>query len=161
MDDAGVVRELHGAGEHFNQLGGAGGRPRVAGEALGQAAAVHELERQVRVPVRLADVENLDDVRVLERRDRFRLAAEPLPLGRPGVRAGQDHLERDRAVQVEVPGLVHDAHAAAADLVNDLVTGHQRRGEVGRLRDAERHHAAGRPAGRGGTVGLREQHDER
>jgi hypothetical protein len=65
----------------------------------------------------------VDDVRVAQGRDRFRLALEPVALGRAGVRPGQDHLQRDDAVQVELPGLVHDAHPAAADLVQSSYPG--------------------------------------
>ena len=38
-----------------------------------------------------------------------------------GVPPGQDHLERDDAVEPEVPGLVNHPHAAAAQLRLDLV----------------------------------------
>ena len=38
--------------------------------------------------------------------------------------AGQDHLERDQAIQPDVPGLVDDAHAASTDLRDDLVARH-------------------------------------
>ena len=38
-----------------------------------------------------------------------------------GVAAGQDHLEGDEAVEADLPGLVDDAHAAAAELAEDLV----------------------------------------
>ena len=38
-----------------------------------------------------------------------------------GVGAGQDHLEGDEAVRADLPGLVDDAHAAAAQLAQDLI----------------------------------------
>jgi hypothetical protein len=37
------------------------------------------------------------------------------------VGAGQDHLERDRSIEPEASSLVDDAHAAAAQLVLDLI----------------------------------------
>ena len=37
--------------------------------------------------------------------------------------AGQDHLERDQAIEAELPGLVDDAHAAAAQLAEDFIAG--------------------------------------
>ena len=132
MDDAVLVGVVHGPGEQLDEPGRLAGRPRVPGQVLGQAAAVHELQGEVRVAVRLADLEDLHDVLVLQRRDRLGLAPEPLPLGRPGVRPGQDHLQRDGAVEGELPGLVDDAHPAAADLPDDLVAGDQRRGEIDR-----------------------------
>ena len=39
----------------------------------------------------------------------------------PAWRAGQDHLQGDEPVQPRLPGLVDDAHAAAAELLQDLV----------------------------------------
>jgi hypothetical protein len=65
----------------------------------------------------------LDDVGVLQAGGRLDLAAEALPLLGAGVRAAQDHLERHRPVQVEVPGQPDDAHAAAAQLAQDRVAG--------------------------------------
>ena len=38
-----------------------------------------------------------------------------MPLARPGVGAGDEHLEGDQAVESEVPGLVDDAHAPVAE----------------------------------------------
>ena len=43
-----------------------------------------------------------------------------------GMAAGQDHLQRDRAVQLDLPGLVDDAHAAAAQFPQNLVSGDRR-----------------------------------
>jgi len=34
-----------------------------------------------------------------------------------GVRASQDHLEGHQPVQADLPGLVHDPHAAAGDFL--------------------------------------------
>src|SRR5262249_35153726 len=52
------------------------------------------------------------------------LGLEAGPLVRAGMRPGQDHLQRDHAVQGQVPRLVDDAHAAAAQLAEHLVAGH-------------------------------------
>ncbi len=58
------------------------------------------------------------------------------------VDPGQDHLPRDGAVQVQLPRLVHNAHAAAPDLVQNLVAAHPRRDGVNRLTGSKRHDAA-------------------
>jgi hypothetical protein len=79
-----------------------------------QRAAFHELQREKRMAVHLADVEDLDDVRMLQPRDRLRFEPETGQLGRPGVAAGQDHFQGDEPVQAALPRLVDDAHAAAA-----------------------------------------------
>src|SRR2546430_2246818 len=68
------------------------------------------------------DLEDRHDVGVLQPRDRLRLGAEAGRLIVVGVR-GQDHLQRDQAAGTDLAGLVDDAHAAAAQLRQDLVTG--------------------------------------
>ena len=55
------------------------------------------------------------------RRDRLGLAAEPADLRLAGQDAGLDHLERDRAIEPLLPGLVDDAHAAGAQDRQQLV----------------------------------------
>ncbi len=156
VNDARGVRELHRSREDLDQLGGALVVPRGAAEVLREAPAFNKFQRQVRVPAGLADVENLDDVRVLERGDRFGLALEPLALGRSGVDAGQDHLQRDGAVQVQLPGLVNDPHPPAPDLVQNLVARDLWRDEIDRVAGPERHHTARfPPRTRLGRVRLR------
>ena len=53
------------------------------------------------------------------------------------TRAEIDHLQRDEAVELRVPGLVDDAHAAAADLLLDPVAlaAHRTTGAGGRACD--------------------------
>src|SRR5262245_50487081 len=89
-------------------------RQRRALEPARQAAAAAELQREVGQAVVLADFVDLDDVGVLQPRDRRRLAAKAVEAFVIGVAAGEDHLEGDDAVQLQVPGLVDDAHAAPA-----------------------------------------------
>src|SRR5438105_4885025 len=75
---------------------------------------------------------------------------EPGPLLGAGVLGGEDHLEGDDAFEAQVPGLVDNAHAAAAQLARNLVTGHRLagraestaiggRGAGGRIRGQRRH----------------------
>ena len=58
--------------------------------------------------------------------DRLRFALEPRPLVRPGVGAGDQHLEGDEAVEPEVPGLVDQAHAPAPEEGLHLIAGYLR-----------------------------------
>ena len=53
--------------------------------------------------------------------DRLGLVAEPPHLVVAGPVPGPDHLEGDEAVEAELPGLVDDAHAAAAQDAEQLV----------------------------------------
>ena len=62
-----------------------------------------------------------------------------------GMGPGQDHLQGAGAVQADLPGLVDHAHAAAAQLAQDLVAVDRREGPLpgsrrrfaGRLRDGQ------------------------
>src|SRR5262245_56959136 len=60
---------------------------------------------------------------MLQARDRLGLSAEALEVGRAGVSARQDHLERDGPVEPGLPRLVDDPHAAASQLAQKFVTG--------------------------------------
>jgi hypothetical protein len=62
----------------------------------------------------LADLVDLDDVRMLQVSHRFGLTPEAKQLLATGMGAGQDHFEGDQAIELHVPGLVNDAHAAPA-----------------------------------------------
>ncbi len=62
-----------------------------------------------------AHIVDQNDVRVPQVRHRLGFALQPCPLVRRGVRAGDEHLEGDGAVKPEMPGLVDDAHAPAAE----------------------------------------------
>ena len=53
-------------------------------------------------------------------------------VARAGVAAAADHLQGDQAVQAALPGLVDDAHAAPAELAEDLVAGQFRQRDYGR-----------------------------
>jgi len=72
----------------------------------------------------LADLVDLNDVGVLQAGDGLGLGAEAGQVRRAGMAARQDHLQRDDAIQLEVPRLVDDTHAALAELAQDLVAGH-------------------------------------
>ena len=90
----------------------------LAREAVAQRAAGHELHRDVRVPVDLADVVHRDDVGVVERRGRARLAHRPRP--RDGTRAfvrplGEHDLERDAPAEPWIEGEVDAAHSPFAE----------------------------------------------
>ena len=70
-------------------------------------------------------------MRVLQAGHRFRLDLEAQPFCWAGVLNGADHLQRHDAVGLELPGLVNDRHAAAAQLAQDLVAGHCGQGALG------------------------------
>ena len=69
----------------------------------------------------LADLVDRHDAGVVEQGDRLGLVPEPAQLVVAGEHAGPDHLQGDGPVEADLPGLVDDAHAAAAQLAPDLV----------------------------------------
>ena len=91
------------------------------------ATARDVLEAEERQAVVLAHLKDLDNVGVLKPGNGLRLAPEPRQLVGPGRVAGADHLERDGALQGQVPGLVDDAHASAAEHFLDLVARNRNR----------------------------------
>jgi hypothetical protein len=82
-----------------------------------------QLHRQVGHPAVLADVEDLNDVGVLQPRHRLALASEAGALLRPGMKALEDGLQGDDAVQADLACQVDDAHAAAPQRAEHLVPG--------------------------------------
>ena len=71
----------------------------------------------------LVDVVDRADVGVVERGGGLRLAPEALERDRVvEVLRGQE-LQRDQPVEARVLRLVHDSHAAAAELLEDAVVG--------------------------------------
>ena len=115
---------MHGAGQVLDDHGGLASRQRRAAQFVGQAAAVDELERQEVLTAGLADLVDLNDVRVLQPGDSLGLDAEAGELLGAGVRTGQDHLQGHEPIQGHLFGLVDDAHAAPAEQADDFVPFH-------------------------------------
>ena len=136
VHDPQPVRLGHRAGQLFDQAGRPLRRPGGAVELPVQAAAGHVLQLEEGQAVGLADVVDLDDVRVLEPGDRLGLGQEAGDgLGRrhgrrPGSSSGAGAIEPDLAC------LVDDAHAAAAQLAEDLIAGDRGRGRSAGAPDA-------------------------
>ena len=86
-----------------------------------QRPAVNELHDDEVGAVVLAPVEDRHDVRVRQVGGRLRLPAEPLDEGAVDGELGEEHLEGDRPVELEVHGPVHLGHAAAGDQMRELV----------------------------------------
>ena len=92
-------------------------------DPLLQRLPVEQLHDDERLPVVLADVVDRADVRMVQRRGGAGLALEALQRLPGRGELGRQELERDLAAQPRVLGLVDDAHAAAADPVEDAVVG--------------------------------------
>ena len=139
VDHAIGVGDMDGPRQGLDELGRRPYRLGRALEVLGQAAAGHELEDEVRPARGLADVVDLDDVGVLQAGERRGLGAKAGQVLRAGLEPGQDHLQRHGAIEAELPGLVHDAHAAAAEQPQDLIAGDLGQGLRPLVRRAERY----------------------
>jgi hypothetical protein len=98
--------------------------PGRAIELLVQAALGNILELEERQTIGLADVADLDNTPMREPGDRLGFGHEPGYVLGAGMSAGEDHLEGAFAVQANVACLVNHAHAAAAQLARDFVSGH-------------------------------------
>ena len=86
-----------------------------------KSSPLDQLEHEVGRAVLVAEVEDLDDVRVLQARHRARLLLESLAVFRVlGEEIGQD-LDRHVAVEGGVVRAVDGCHAAAADALHDPV----------------------------------------
>ena len=114
MDDAGLMRCVQGVGERLHQLGCRALRLDRPIEAVGEAPAIEQLERDEEAAVGLAAVVDLDDIGVAEPGDRLGLHQEPLANLGVVVLARADHLQGDDPIQRAVPGLVDHPHPAAA-----------------------------------------------
>ena len=93
----------------------------VHADELLQVDAVDELHHQEMDAAGLARVVGPHDVRMIQSSDRLHLAAEAADrLGIIQVAMGKD-FQGDRLVEIDLPGLVDDAHAAVAQFLQQFV----------------------------------------
>ena len=104
-------------------------RLRRAGKAVVEAAALEQLQRDVRQSVGFADVVNLNDMGVAELGDRFGFCRESLEELGFRLAAATNHLEGDQAIEAQIARLVDDTHPAVAQAIEDFVAGNDR--EIG------------------------------
>src|SRR5262245_6144420 len=100
---------------------GKDGRLRLAVDSVIERAAANVLQRQVRSSLVLADLVDLNYIRVPQRRDRLGFQQKTLTILLVGLTAAEDHLQRHQPIEPLLPRLVDDSHAAAADHFLDLV----------------------------------------
>ncbi|MFT3837161.1 MAG: hypothetical protein QM723_09205 [Myxococcaceae bacterium] len=105
---------LHRLVEHHRHLRRR--QPALLGQPLAQGEALEQLHRQVRAPVgQGAAAVDVDDVRVANRADRFRLQLHSLRQLRVVGAVGHDHLQRHQPVIGHPLRPVHPAHATLGD----------------------------------------------
>ena len=93
------------------------------GEGLCEAAPLDELEREVREVVLLTNLVDRDDVGMLHAGDGLGFGAKARALAPPGMRPGQNDLERDIAAKAQLLGAIDDSHSTPAQLTQDLKAG--------------------------------------
>jgi hypothetical protein len=136
VDDAGVVGGLEPAPRLHEQGDGVGPAGRCIGDPPGERDAVEELHRHVELAPVLADIVDLDHVRVGDPGHHLGLLPEPLALR---VRPAQvEELDGDLAIEGLVVRGVDDAHTAGSDLVENSEPT-----DLGRVDRAPRHRLFG------------------
>ncbi len=123
VDEAGRVRGREAAPRRDEHVEDLAPRPRLVGEPALDRPAGDELHRQEHLVLEHADVVHGDDVRVLQPRDRLRLAQQAR--ARRVLRAALprfDQLEGDLAIQLRIVRAVDDPHRAGSDALDDHVT---------------------------------------
>src|ERR1051325_10107202 len=90
-------------------------------DGLLEALALDELHDEVRVPVGVTEVEDLDEVRMMNSREQRGLAPQVLHQLLVLSELGPQHLDRDGPLEGEVIGALDDTHATSADLVANAI----------------------------------------
>ena len=138
------------------------GQPAASLDPERERLAVHQPHDEIDQVARFADDMDGNDVRMRQPRRRLRFAQEPGTDVGPECQVGRQHLDRDRALQLDVASLVDYSHAATADLALDSVRPGERLGQAGFERGHERRGrvmdaidlASGRCGGNTTTRGL-------
>ena len=116
VHDAEVVGARERGAHLLEDVDGARERHRAARELVRERRADEVLHDEVELAVvGLADVVDVDDVRVVDAVGGARFAQHPRAQVRLAAQVGADQLDRDDAIDEHVTGAVDDAHAAFAD----------------------------------------------
>ena len=121
VNNALAVRGLQSFGDFDGEREQAFDVHGTAGDAMLQGYAVQKFHGNERLLAVLADFVDGADVGMIESRGGACLAAEALQRLRVARHFVGQEFEGDEAAEVGVFGLVDDAHAAAAELVDDAV----------------------------------------
>ena len=134
MHDPGLVRRLQTDGDLHRH-------PAFALEDRRESGAFDERHRDVLDAVDLSEIVNADDVLVrdLARQQQLLLEAPFEVSRRVGIARGfrPDHLQRDGDAEAFVPRLIHGAHSADSEQLDDVIAVSER------LPDSKRAAAAG------------------
>ena len=121
MDDAALVRGVECFEDLLRDGQRDGGRHRPARDQHRQIVAADELHNERADRPGVLESVDLRDVRVIQRRERLRLADESLQAILVGDEALRQDLQGDIAIELRVPRLVDLAHAARSESGQDFV----------------------------------------
>ncbi len=129
MDDSFGVRGIERVGNFDSELEHLVERECAALDPMLQRLTVQIFHHDERMPADrfarlkrdLANLVDRADIRMVQRGCSASLAAEALKSGRVANHAIREKFERHEAAEFGVLGLVHDAHPAAAQLLDDAV----------------------------------------
>ena len=83
-------------------------------EPIGEAASLDVFHFKIRAALTVAEGEDLDNVGMVQPRDRFGFSQETQSGFGRRVMSGKDHLDRDDAIEPQLASLVDNAHSATA-----------------------------------------------
>jgi hypothetical protein len=116
MDDAEVVRASKRGAHLLEDIDASSQRHsasrKLAREGRADEVFHHEVELSV---LRLSDVVDIDDVRVVDAVGRARFAKHPRSKVRLAAQVGADQFHRDDAIDEHVARAIYDAHAPFSD----------------------------------------------
>jgi len=121
MQNAVLMGEVDGARDLRHQDGASMGVRVVADHVFIEAATLDVTHAEEQLAIEITDLVDGDDVGVIEIRDGFRFRAETLHLVFTGETSGENGLQGDGAVQLDLARLVDGAHAALGDAFEQFV----------------------------------------
>src|ERR1700722_3165035 len=126
MDDAPRMSRFESASHLERQRKKLVRRHRFAADALFQGSAVQEFHGDERLPGGVIDVVNRTDMGMVECGSGMRLDSKTADRMRILSQFRRQKLQRDDPLKFRVFSLVHDPHAAAANLLHDAETADKR-----------------------------------
>ena len=150
MHDSLFVGELHSPRQSDDEFRGFACWPRPAVYFRGQRTPFDQFQGQIRHSVMLAIVVDLHDLWMVQTCDGFGLCSEAGQESRAPAISRPQHLEGNKAVQAELPGLIDDAHTSPAEFGQDLIAWD----EVDEMRRQLRARYRRVVSGGGGPVGV-------
>src|SRR5208282_2795878 len=121
MENAVLVRAVHGLGDGLEVAGGAPGGKGVAANQLRQGVPRHVIHRNEMLALAKAHFMDGNDIWMLQRRRGHCLSAKAFHRFRRSMRPEQQQFERDDSIQALLSGLIKDAHATVPDLFQQFV----------------------------------------